>query len=105
MLFDTKATKAIFEDLRQSTKISRRNLLRSATIIASGATVLATTITATHAEADSGKMTQAAAAYQTSPKSGQRCDGCAFFKAPSSCQLVDGTISPAGWCKFYAKKS
>ncbi len=105
MLVDKIATKAILGASCQPTDVSRRTLLRSAATIASGAVVLAAAITATHAEADSSKMTQAAAAYQTSPKSGQRCDSCAFFKAPSSCQLVDGTISPVGWCKFYAKKS
>jgi len=51
------------------------------------------------------KMAQTAAAYQDSPKGDQRCDGCSLFQAPSGCVLVDGTISPSGWCKFWVKKA
>jgi hypothetical protein len=83
--------------------VSRRNLLRGATVIAGGAAVLAASLAP--AMAQSGKMSQQAAAYQTSPKNGQKCMDCSFFASPSSCKLVDGTISPAGWCKFFAKKS
>ncbi|MGD0864232.1 MAG: high-potential iron-sulfur protein [Rhizomicrobium sp.] len=90
-------------DDKKVTEVSRRNLLRSATIMAGGAAVLATAMTATSAQAD--KMSQTAAAYQAKPKDGAQCDGCGLFQAPSSCQLVDGTISPTGWCKFFAKKS
>ena len=43
--------------------------------------------------------------YQDKPgKSGQKCSGCKFFKAPSSCSVVTGTISPNGWCVAWAKK-
>jgi High potential iron-sulfur protein len=51
------------------------------------------------------KMAQKAAGYQTSAKNGQSCATCALFKAPSSCTLVDGTIVPDGWCRFYSKKT
>lgn len=55
------------------------------------------------ATAQSGKMSQKAALYQDGPKSGQKCLDCSFFVKPSSCKLVDGTVSPVGWCKFFAK--
>lgn len=83
--------------------VSRRNLLRGATIIAGGAAALAALIVP--APAQSGKMSQQAAAYQNGPKNGQKCLDCSFFVQPSSCKLVDGNISPVGWCKFYAKKA
>jgi hypothetical protein len=51
------------------------------------------------------KMAQKAAGYQAKPNGAQSCASCALFKAPSSCTLVDGTISPDGWCRFYAKKA
>ncbi len=51
------------------------------------------------------KMAQKAAAYQETPKGEQKCANCALFKVPASCTLVDGAISPDGWCRFYAKKS
>jgi hypothetical protein len=84
-------------------KVSRRNVLQHATLIAGGAVVFAGALGA--ASAQSGKMAQSAASYQSAPKNGQKCLDCSFFVSPSSCKLVDGTISPVGWCKFYAKKN
>jgi hypothetical protein len=34
----------------------------------------------------------------------QECDNCSQFEPPSSCKVVDGTISPTGWCKVYVRK-
>jgi hypothetical protein len=50
------------------------------------------------------KMKQADAKYQDQPKDGHQCDGCAQFQAPSACKLVDGTISPSGWCQLFTPK-
>ena len=86
----------------RAAQISRRDLLQNATIAAGGLAALVTTLTATSAEA---KNSQAAAAYQATPKNGQSCSTCALFRPPSSCLMVEGTISPDGWCKFYVKKS
>jgi len=72
MLIDKKPRKAIFEALRLPAIISRRNLLRRATIIAGSAAAFVGVITAADAEADSAKSSQKAADYQTSPKNGQR---------------------------------
>ena len=83
--------------------LSRRNLLRGATLLAGGAALVAGSLAP--AAAQSGKMSQQAAAYQPSPKSGQKCLDCSFFVQPQACKLVEGTISPVGWCKFYAKKT
>ena len=83
--------------------ISRRNVLRGATVLASGAALVAGSLAP--ACAQSGKMTQLAAAYQNGPKNGQKCLDCSFFIQPQACKLVEGTISPVGWCKFYAKKA
>jgi High potential iron-sulfur protein len=87
--------------------VSRRSVLCGATIVAGSAAVLAGSIASGSAQssAQSGKMAQDAAAYQSSPKNGQKCLDCSFFVSPSSCKLVDGNISPVGWCKFWAKKS
>ena len=80
--------------------VSRRLILRGASIaVGSAALVLGAGVPA------QAKMTQTAAAYQDKPKDNQSCASCALFKAPSSCTLVDGTISPNGWCRFYSKKS
>jgi hypothetical protein len=58
-----------------------------------------------HARAAKFPQTSPAVVYQSSPKDGRQCDGCALFQAPDSCKVVDGTISPSGWCKLWAKKN
>ena len=50
-------------------------------------------------------MAQAGVAYQTTPKGDQQCGNCSLFQPPGACTLVDGTISPTGWCKFWVKKA
>jgi hypothetical protein len=102
MPIDRYPPTAVAETAHQPTDVSRRNLLRGATLAAGGAAFLAATMTAQRAEA---KMAQTAAGYQTTPKDGKRCSDCAVFVAPSSCRLVDGTISPEGYCRFFVKKS
>jgi hypothetical protein len=47
------------------------------------------------------KMSQAAAQYQDRPRGGLSCVGCTFFRAPRSCQVVEGEISPQGWCRLF----
>ena len=42
--------------------------------------------------------------YQDTPKGDQQCSNCSLFQEPNACTLVDGEISPAGWCKFWVKK-
>jgi hypothetical protein len=80
--------------------VSRRKLLQGAAITVGGAAMLVAAVSPAEA-----KMAQQAAGYQDSPKNGAQCSTCALFKAPASCTLVDGTISPNGWCKFYSKKT
>jgi hypothetical protein len=48
------------------------------------------------------KMSKQAAEYQVSPKGIQMCATCTLFDAPHSCRVVEGEISPDGWCKAYA---
>jgi hypothetical protein len=47
------------------------------------------------------KMTKADADYQDRPKSGLTCAACQLFRPPRSCVIVQGDISPGGWCKFF----
>ncbi len=43
--------------------------------------------------------------YQDKPgPSGRKCAGCRFFRAPHGCSIVNGTISPNGWCIAWAKR-
>ena len=46
-------------------------------------------------------LPQAAARYQDHPKGNEICASCPYFVAPKSCVLVEGEISPTGWCPIY----
>jgi hypothetical protein len=84
----------------RSSALSRRFvLLRSAGYAAGAAASL---LPLRQAKA---KMKQPAAAYQDTPKGDQQCSNCSLFQEPDSCTIVDGSISPAGWCKFWVKKT
>lgn len=47
------------------------------------------------------KLTQAAARYQSGPKGNESCGTCPYFEFPRSCVVVEGEISPSGWCPIY----
>jgi hypothetical protein len=49
-----------------------------------------------------GKMSKQQAEYQDSPKGIAMCATCSLFDEPHACKVVDGEISPNGWCKAYA---
>ena len=58
------------------------------------------------APAATKKVAPASVQYQTQPKGEQKCGGCVHFIAESNaCKLVDGQISPEGWCSLWAKKA
>jgi hypothetical protein len=47
------------------------------------------------------KLTQAAAHYQDQPKGNESCASCPYFLIPKSCVVVEGDISPNGWCPIF----
>ncbi len=47
------------------------------------------------------KVSRADAGYQDTPRGGLSCVGCTFFRKPASCQVVDGEVSPYGWCRLF----
>jgi hypothetical protein len=84
---------------------SRRAVLLRGLACAAGSVALAVPVR----EAYAAKFPQSspAVAYQNSPnpKDGHQCDSCSLFQPPSSCQVVDGAVSPTGWCKLWVKKA
>jgi hypothetical protein len=43
--------------------------------------------------------------YQEGPKDDQKCSSCIHFIAQSNeCKVVDGPISPNGWCTLFNPK-
>ena len=79
---------------------SRRDVLRTGVLIATGAAGVAV---ATTARADE-KIAQELVQYQNMPKDGQECDKCAQWIDPNACKIVAGTINPKGYCVAFAPK-
>ena len=85
----------------ENSKRSRRSVLKGAVLLATG-TLAASVIPVKQAYAQ--KAPKPAMKYQDTPKDGQKCDECTYFVAPNACGVVEGTISPQGWCVLYNKK-
>jgi len=83
-----------------SDKLSRRGALKA---IAALAAITAVSGAARDASAQA-KASKAAVKYQDQPKNGQRCSGCANFISGGQCKIVQGEISPNGWCLAYSPK-
>lgn len=51
-----------------------------------------------------GKMSQAQARYQDHPSGDQQCSNCTNFIAEdNTCKVVQGQVSPQGWCTLWIK--
>jgi hypothetical protein len=48
------------------------------------------------------KMSKQEADYQDSPKDIRMCATCTLYEPPKSCKVVEGDVSPSGWCKAFA---
>jgi hypothetical protein len=76
---------------------ARRRLIKGA--VAGAAGLAAAAISPARA---AEKMTQREAEYQDTPRDIRMCATCSLFEAPRSCKIVEGDISPNGWCKAFA---
>jgi hypothetical protein len=50
------------------------------------------------------KIAQKIVQYQETPKGDQKCSICVNFDPPNACKIVEGTISPEGWCIAFGPK-
>jgi hypothetical protein len=78
---------------------SRRLWLRAA--VAVTGTTLASLV-AERARAQQ-KASKDAMKYQDKPNGDQRCGNCLHFQPPAGCAIVEGTISPNGYCIAWVK--
>ncbi len=84
---------------------SRRKLLK---IIVYGSTIpFIGTLTNTAAAA---KTSKELVKYQDTPNENKKCSDCMQFipgeiSAEGKCKVVEGSISPQGWCTAFAPKS
>ena len=88
------------EQAPATSRVSRRDFLFAAAI--GGGAVVAAGVAGSPARA--AKMSPKAMSYRASPNGNQSCANCANFEPPSSCKVVEGTISPGGWCILYRAK-
>jgi hypothetical protein len=85
--------------------LSRRSFIGGAVLLPALARVLSAA-----AAADASKASQASMHYQTSPKGDSQCSKCQFFipgkdaQSTGTCRIVDGSISPNGYCMAFAAK-
>jgi hypothetical protein len=82
-------------------QVSRRGFIWTAAV--AGGSMLGAGLIPTRAAA-AAKLPQKAVQYQPVPKNGNRCANCALWQLPASCKVVEGPISPAGWCNLFAPK-
>jgi len=90
------------KETNDNKRFSRRTIVQGAFTLSGVAAAASLDAKAASAQ---GKLAQAIAKYQGSPKNGQECSTCVNFVAPTACQIVASPISPHGWCQFYAKKA
>jgi hypothetical protein len=84
-------------------KLSRRRLLKGAALVA-GASLTASIIPSRDALAQQ-KVSKETAKYQDKPSADKQCSNCAQFIPNNGCKIVEGTISPQGYCILWQKKS
>lgn len=87
----------------KSKDLSRRVFLQRVATYGAGAAIIQG-FAANFATAQA-KVPQNTVSYQDKPKGPQRCDGCNNFQPPNACKMVDGVISPQGWCTLFVKKA
>lgn len=85
----------------ETEQTSRRKVLQGGlTAVAAGVAAGAMARTAKAQE----KLAQNLVQYQDMPKDGAKCLDCTNWVAPNGCKIVDGKISPNGWCVAFAPK-
>ncbi len=79
--------------------IHRRRFLGRGLI---GAVTAAVAMLVGPARAEWRKMTKKEAGYIAREKSAsQMCAQCLYFIDPNDCVIVQGPVSPRGWCTYY----
>jgi hypothetical protein len=86
-------------------KFSRRDVIKIAALAATAP--LAARVGKAYAQ----KATKASMQYRDTPNAKQQCDNCLQYvpgksaTANGQCKIVDGSISPKGWCIAYTPKT
>lgn len=51
-----------------------------------------------------GKASKLEAHYTDHAIGNEKCQYCRNFESPNGCDVVEGFISPEGWCKFFEER-
>jgi anaerobic selenocysteine-containing dehydrogenase len=89
----------------KTVKLSRRQILKGG-VLAVGAAIAGTAATRKAlADAAAPKAAKSAFQYQDKPKDGKKCANCSLYipGAKGQCKVVEGDISPEGWCIAYVE--
>jgi hypothetical protein len=81
-------------------RLSRRRVLKAAISIGGGA-LLAGTLDSTAQQkpkATLKKRSKEAVGYRDEPYQGRSCAKCVLYTGHGECVLVEGEVSPNGWC-------
>jgi hypothetical protein len=96
---------AIFDEehhMENQSKMSRRSVLKRATLLVG--TVMAASVLPGKQALAQQKVSKEAMKYQDKPNGDKQCSNCLQFVPPGSCKVVEGTISPNGYCLAWVKK-
>ena len=88
-------------DMGNDVKVSRRSMLKSVLVLSGAA--CAGLLSRREALAQA-KASKAAMKYQDQPNGDKKCSECLQFVPPDSCKVVEGVISPDGYCIAFVKK-
>ena len=84
-------------------KLSRRSVLKQGALLA-GAVLTAGIVPNREAQAQQ-KAPKEAMKYQDKPNGDKQCSNCLQFVPPGSCKVVEGAVSPSGYCIVWVKKA
>ena len=99
------------KDLKQlealNENVSRRRFLKGSALLAS---IAVASVTGAMSKPAYAGVTKASVRYRDKPNGKAECSNCIQFvpgasaKANGTCKIVDGVISPHGWCVAYSAK-
>ena len=81
--------------------LSRRSMLKRVVVLSGAACGGLLSNRQARAQA---KASKAAMKYQDHPDGDKKCSECMQFMPPDGCKVVEGTISPNGYCIAFVKK-
>jgi len=86
--------------------VNRKDALRNLVVLPALAGLVAATTTIAQAKGPKSQFK-----YQDKPNGNQQCSECSLFvpgtsaSAAGTCKVVEGEISPSGWCTAYSPKA